>query len=162
MAAEAKSAGNEEQAAILADGEVTVEEYAAAFSALRACVAGDDIAVTDPVTSPVSNDRYEFRYDFPGLEPAAAVEVIERCEARYWTSVTMVYSFTRSPSMSPDLRAATGDCLAGRGIDAPSEATSVASIVEAVGSKHDKSVFACIDEVVRALYPEMPAVSISY
>lgn len=162
LAAKEELAGHTDQASALSDGVVSDDEYSAAFAALSQCATSQNVAVSEPTISPVSNDRYEFGYDYSGLTVDAALNVIDGCEAEHWTSVAMAYSFTREPRMNPDLMAATVGCLENRGLSVEGDTVSVEDLVNAVGESQSDAVTSCVYLTAAELYPDLKNVTVGY
>ena len=157
-----RRAGNPEQAQILEDGNVTPEEYSTAFGLLVDCVTSQGPQVSDPVMDPVSNNRYAFAYDYNGLQPDAAMEVVDRCEASYWSSVSIAFSLSRKEHMDPALVEFAAECLRGLGYAPSGGLTSVRDFVGDLRSEAGDDVVECVHRGVVALFPGLRSVAIGY
>lgn len=155
------AAGHTGQAERLADGKVTFEEYQAAFNDLSACLKDAGITISEPVISPVSNDRYEFTMDVGSLDVNVGAELSDECNAEHWTSVSQGYMFTTTPVMDVAVRDATVDCLVENGMHPSGDeknAFELAALPEMDPDVLTECVMAAVDEV----FPGMPSVTVTF
>lgn len=154
-------AGHASQAKRLADGKVTFGEYQAAFNELSACLRTAGIAVSEPVISPVSNDRYEFTMDTGSLNRGVASKLSDECSAKNWTSVSQGYMFTRTPVMDIAVRHHTVACLEKKGMR-PSGHEKNAFELAALPDMNRDVLTNCILAAVDKLYPGLKAVTVTF
>jgi hypothetical protein len=126
-ARQAKRLGYTEQAAILADGVITPEEYQHAFDLLRRCLDDIDMTITvGPYVNPINGLTYEFAMgskdpERVGFETMAESGMIADCEMRYFTYIDNDYGGTAGAHMDPPLHAAVTKCLQERGFETTGE-----------------------------------------
>jgi hypothetical protein len=153
-----------EQAAMLADGEITEEEHQNAFDLVRGCLeeSGGGVAA-GPYVSPVDGWTLEFLIDPVDTgDPIESGEIEIACEERYYSVLSYNYVHSREPRMDPPLRSALIECLGGKGFEVSGEEKSVRDFAGGegaeVGSVRDNAVTDCIHESVRRLYPDREVV----
>ncbi|GAA1230123.1 hypothetical protein GCM10009588_03550 [Microbacterium phyllosphaerae] len=154
-------AGHDGQAERLEDGKVTFDEYQAAFNDLSACLNDAGITVSEPVISPVSNDRYEFTMDVGSLDMNVGAKLSDECAAEHWTSVSQGYMFTKTPVMDVGVRDATVPCLEEDGLKPTGEESNAFEFVSLPDADPDK-VTECIMLAVEDVYPGLPSVTVAF
>lgn len=155
------AAGHGAQAQRLEDGRVTFEEYQAAFNELSGCLRNAGITVSDPVISPVSNDRYEFTMDTGALDTNVGAQLSDECAAEHWTSVSQAYMFTTTPVMDAAVRDASIPCLEGHGLKPTGEETQAGDFAS-LPDADPTSVTECIMQAVEDTHPGLPAVTVTF
>lgn len=161
LAKQEAEAGHDTQAERLEDGKVSFEEYQAAFGDLARCLEVAGITVSDPVISPVSNDRYEFTMDVGALDPLVGAELSDECAAEHWTSVSQGYMFTQTPVMDTPVRDATVSCLKDEGLK-PTGTETKAYDFASLPDADPETVTQCIMNAVEETYPGLPAVTVAF
>lgn len=156
-----KAAGHESQAERLRDGKVSFSEYQAAFNELSECLAAAGITVSEPVLSPVSNNRYEFTMDVGSLETEVGSELSDDCAEEHWTSVSQGYTFTTPSVMDVAVRDAAAECLEEIGLE-PSGDERSAFDFAALPDANPDEVTECIILAVEEIYPGLPAVTVAF
>jgi hypothetical protein len=162
LAKKEKALGHNEQAQLMEDGKVTLEDYSSAFDLLSQCLSSDGVKTTDPVTDPVSGDRFAFSYDFAGIKPDVAIRAIDNCEASYWKSVSLAYSSGVSQRMDPRIAAATTTCLQEKGLPVPPSANSVPDFAGVLDKDDIEVMKMCIQDSVAEFFPELTSFTIGY
>lgn len=162
IAEEAKASGSTEQANALSDGDVTSEEYLAAFQSLRDCVESRGYVVEGPETSPLTGSTIEFAYEAGGLDMTKALQHYEDCEAEHWSYIGGVYSSTVAQKTEPTLLAEIVSCLEIEGIAADPDAQLYVDLVSTDDSEATSALIKCAQERTWRLYPDLPALSINF
>lgn len=161
----AKEAGSEEQYEALRDGEVTFEEYDAAFDSLADCYEAAGLGITPPVINPVDGSTYLFQMIPNGLDPDLVTESQAECDNAHWLFVSSAYSTVTPAKMDEALRVAVLACLDKRGFETSGDESNLGEIVRVeLGPDRERvdAAVACIGEEVFVLYPDLPPVNIGF
>ncbi|MDR1189627.1 MAG: hypothetical protein LBK95_19610 [Bifidobacteriaceae bacterium] len=156
--------GYTEQAALMADGEITADEYQDAFDQLRGCLDGIGMTITvGPYVSPVDGLTLEFMMGPP--DPNAEMTMtdsqhVTECDERHFATLNHDYSHSREPQMDPALHSAVRDCLADKGFETSGTEKTVedfvgeAAQVDPAGSDRDDAVSDCMRSEMERLYSD--------
>ncbi|TFD00501.1 hypothetical protein E3T28_08205 [Cryobacterium sinapicolor] len=153
--------GNTEQAAVLADGSVSFEEYDESFNLLAGCLRNVGIEPSAPLMSPVSGNRYEFSMNSGELDPQSALADGDVCQAKYWSSVSQAYSFSTPDVMEAALRTSTSECLEKKGIETTGGETNAKAFADLPGVDPDV-LSSCILDAATEMYPEYPSMTVAF
>lgn len=162
--AELREAGAIESAESLADGEVSEDDYFAAARLYQSCLRAVGVELKGPQLSPVDNVTLEWLAptDMPaGADVASKVEV---CTSR-WSPMITAYEATHPAVMNDDLLKAVRECMSGRGLEVPVDATNIRSLVGPVDDRNSPRLAAveqCVVDKTTALYPELYGVTFVY
>lgn len=161
-ARELEERGYPEQAAMMADGEITAEEFQDAFDLFRKCLenAGEGIAA-GPYTSPVDGLSLDYLIDPGEIEdPIAQGEIEIGCDDKYLQLLEPDYVYSHEPKMDPALHSALRECLAEKGFETSGEEKSVrdfvgeAAVDDPAGTDRDDVVVDCAHRELDRLYSD--------
>lgn len=164
LAAEAKAAGSDENAALLEDGKVSEDELYDAARRYQSCVRDLGVELPEPVMSPV--DSVTLMWDeLATVELGGeAAEQATQCRQQY-EPVSGAFVVTHKSVMDPALVDAVSDCMVSAGFEVPPDASSVADFVGGEGEDDSGRVSQaekCTVYNAMRLFPEQPGVTFRY
>ncbi|QEE62448.1 hypothetical protein FVA74_13350 [Salinibacterium sp. dk2585] len=149
----AEAKGHTQQAALLADGEATEEDYRAANSLFRGCLEelgyrfGPDIAV-DPINGLQLHNTWEV---VPEVNVATEAE---HCQDAFDT-VEMSYIGTHEKRMDAALRASVEMCASSHGIEIGDDAMTIDAMLEERGDDQRATIEGCLFSETERLFPAL-------
>lgn len=158
----AQSKGYKQAAALLSDGNVTLDEYRTAEATYRQCLERQGYQFGAVATDPVGGLRlvYLSGGTYQGPKGKADNVAINKCQDAY-DPVEQSYTLTRPQQMNPQLLAAVKQCLKQSGVSYPASATNVKMLAGGASSP-PASITTCVVMQSERLFPELPGVAIGY
>lgn len=164
LADQARAAGSDANAEILADGEVTDDEYFAAARTYQTCIRETGVVLPDPQMNPVDGVTLIFdTTEILELSGANATKSQE-CEQQ-WQPVMLGYTSTHTFKMDEGLLAAVKTCLEDKGFTVPDEASAVPDLVgdpDSDGGEQRGVAETCTYAEAEILFPDSPGFVFSY
>lgn len=117
MSEQYRAQGYTEQADALEDGNVTEDEYSAAYENLNRCITDAGYALTEMHVSPIDGATYLFAYDSSGRDQEVASKEMTECQERYWNGVSAGYQDLVPVKMDEPLRQAALVCMRDKGYE---------------------------------------------
>ncbi len=159
--AEAVEAGWDQQAEVLADGEVTADEYDALVASFIECYEAEGVPMTDPVVHP-ANPR--LRVTAPadlGAEGPFDTEALVECQVGYLGVEELLWE--DPDPMEPALADATRQCMSETDHPLESDDEDLLDMARSVGADPNAvdSLVRCISDGALALHPDLPGMSLS-
>lgn len=161
---DAAAAGSAENAAAMADGDLTEDEYFSGARRYQECYAAEGVVLPEPITSPVDGLTLEWIYPdeaFAVVGDAAAE--LQKCNEQ-WAPMSAAYAL-HPAYMDPKLRDAVVLCMRDKGYEATGKEERVADFVgdpsSDQGAQSDVAV-RCIMDSSHEVFPEIPQVTVSY
>jgi hypothetical protein len=157
---EAKMKGSPQQAAAIADGNISVEEMEASIKAWETCLAPTHWHLEEVYPDPIRGEPH-FTYlltpDRPDRDHAEA----DDCELRTYRFVDVFAQVIqeRAP-MDPALRARTHTCLDDAGIRTSPDDRTDKEIFITAGKEHLRDVSGCMLAAFRAEFPEREEITV--
>ncbi|CAN3702713.1 hypothetical protein MMX123_02743 [Microbacterium sp. MM2322] len=149
-----------EYAALVADGDVSADDYQAGFELFSDCMNAQGQTVSEPHLSPVDGMALVWEAT-PGAGRAATEYSADLadCYDPYGT-LEAIYNETGPGQMDEPLRAATQECLAAEGYQVPDTAlntTDMRAYVDGDPVEQLTVLTDCIVPAATKLYPDIPA-----
>lgn len=164
-----RTEGKVRQADILEQGSVSFPQYEGAFRNLRDCVEEKGYSLSEPQTNPLNGVTYSFVLKLNSRNPEKAAADYSSCKEQHWSMVAAVFENTSRKVMDSALWAATRDCLAAAGFEAPSKPGLLVDMVgekpvggDGVLSPRAKAATSCVEENAMRLYPKLATVDVSF
>lgn len=156
---EAEEAGWDQQAEVLADGEVTAAEYDALVASYIECYESEGVPMTDPVVHPANPRLRITAPENPGSEVAVDSEALVECQTTYLGVEELLWE---DPApMEPPLADAIRECMSGTGSPLEPDDDDLGDMARAVGPEGNDALARCVSEETSAFAPDLPAVSVS-
>ncbi len=158
--------GYTEQADILADGDISSDEYWDAFYLMSDCVSqrGGAAELEDPAINPIDGLTILFGIvqdrdsapAKPGQGPMA------ECRTRYFTTVEIWYQITHTYRMAPVLMEKVRACLNDQGFETTGQELNYRDLAgpsTSASSPRELATMTCTTDETRALYPSLHFIS---
>ncbi|MGH3917302.1 MAG: hypothetical protein ACRDTC_28410 [Pseudonocardiaceae bacterium] len=159
-ASEAGAAGYTEQQRILADHDITAEEYRQAVGHHVDCLRRRGLHAEEPALNPVDGLRLIVEATPNGRSVDDYNAAVGECALRHLSFVEAVYTATHKPVMDHQVRSHTHACLARNAIHLPKNLETAHDMLTAAGADKRTIVIDCIQTSAKELRPDLKTIVI--
>ncbi len=160
-----KAEGYPDMAALLADGVVDSDDYAAAAGLYTTCMEQLGYATGSPHINPTNSMTYIYKIQSNGRDPKVAAKDEETCRVPNLSIVEAIYLNTNEQRIDESVRLASLECMKREGFEIPDSARDVRAFSgnpEADGGAQRSAAATCITDEALKLFPELPYVGVAY
>lgn len=150
--------GRNAQVEQLADGSASLSDYEEAVARVSRCLAERGITLVNHGWSPVHHQRMGLWYSSPSMPDDVVAAYGDQCHAAHLAGVEERYAEEHPPRMAAPLLGETTRCLSDREVSASGREQSLPDLLKSAGRDREGSVYDCVSEAAKKLYPKTPLV----
>jgi hypothetical protein len=152
----ADPAGEASQQALLTDGTASTADYESAVSALRECLARQDVELVNMGWNPVHHQRMVLYFRNTDMPDDEVSRRGEQCKSSHLTRVEQQYVRNTEPVMDQKLLDLSRQCLSGRGAAVTGTEKNGPDLLRSVTAGKRNTVLECVSRSTAELYPDFP------